>query len=200
MGTVTSTDINEFIENLVGSYEERLHQIESVFTASEAIAESSHNLLNDFQKSFRELREERNNLTFQLRENLAINGSLRRKDYDKVMDDFLLFLKEKEEDAEKHFFDYVEEQKSMARSLKTGLLELNSTPGKMSVDKIEEFKESLHRISKDQETRKEFVLNQFLKFQEIHNTLSCSFKNLLDKVDDVRMKDIKMVINNIVNN
>jgi len=200
MKTTPLNDMNDFVEDLVISYEARLNKMGSIFTTTEAISESSNHLFNDFHNSIQDLRDERGKLNFNLRETLAKNGSLRRKDYDRLMERILIFLEEKENEAEKHFCNYIEGQKVMAQTIKTGLLGLNEAQSTNTPNRIKNFKQELECISKEQETRKDFVMEQFLSFQEIHDNVTNKFNGLLKNVEEVRVKDIKIVINDLLNN
>lgn len=200
MKTTPLNDMNDFVEDLVISYEARLNKMGSIFSTTEAISESSNHLFNDFHNSIQDLRDERGKLNFNLRETLAKNGSLRRKDYDRLMKQILMFLEEKESEAEEHFCNYIEGQKLMAKTIKTGLLDISEARSKNTSNKIKEFKQGLESISREQETRKDFVMKQFLSFQEIHNNVTNKFNGLLKNIEEVRVKDIKIVINELLNN
>jgi hypothetical protein len=191
---MTQNNPTDFIETLLTSFEARIQKIESVFTTSEAVTESSHALLNDFQYSLMELRNERTQLNTMLRENLAKKGSLRKNDYDTLMDEVFLLLDKKEMEAENQFKGYIEDQKAMARFLRQGILnEQNNTK-----KKIEAFKTELETILKEQNQRKETAITKFMEFQDIHKKITSNFQELLNQDDHIFCKDIKKVKKHLI--
>ncbi len=199
MKTLQLDEMNDFIENLVISYESRLHNIETVFNTSEAISESSQNLFKDLQLSLVELRKERTHINDQLRESLAKNGSLRKKDYDKMMKGILLLLEKKEKEAENYFAKYIEDQKALASFIKKGLLEIKDASSKNNNDSIKSFKKELNNITQEQELMKNKVIQHFLTYQNIHNTTTGHLKILLKKRDTILVKDIKKIVKFLIN-
>jgi len=149
--------------------------------------------MNDFQHSLQELRKERTQLNTMLRENLAKNGSLRKNDYDILMDDIFLLLDEKEKEAEDQFYRYIEDQKAMARLLRQGILEIKNTEQNNNKEKIEEFKLELETILKAQQHRKECAIAKFREFQNINKKITHNFQQFLNQDVQVFCKDIKNV-------
>jgi hypothetical protein len=193
MEPANQNNSNDFIETLLTSFEDRIQKIESVFSTSESVTESSHALMNDFQHSLQELREERTQLNTMLRENMAKNGSLRKNDYDILMGDIFILLDEKEKEAEDQFNKYVEDQKAMVRFLRQGILEIKNTEQNDHKEKIEAFKLGLETILKAQQQRKEHAISKFLEFQDIHKKIITNFQQLLDQNVSLLCKDIKKV-------
>jgi len=189
----TQTNNTDFIETLLTSFEARIQKIETVFSTSEAVNESSHALMNDFQHSLQDLRKERMQLNTMLRENLAKNGSLRKNDYDCLMDELFLLLDQKEKEAEDQFNRYIEDQKAMVSFLRQGILEIKNTEQNDNKKKIEEFKLELETILKAQQHRKECAIAKFREFQNINKKITHNFQQFLDQDVQVFCKDIKNV-------
>ena len=189
--TAQNTNI-DFIETLLTSFESRIQKIETVFTTSDAVSESSNVLMNDFQLSMKELKKERTQLNAMLREYLAKCGSLRKNDYDIMMDEIFIILDEKEKEAEDYFYLYIEDQKAMIRFLRQGILDIK-TPGENNTEKISTFKHQLGTILKDQQTRKDGAIKKFLEFQGINKKLTTNFQQLLNQDVHIFCKDIKNI-------
>lgn len=200
MEAMPLNEMNCFVENLVNSYEARLSNIESIFTTSEAITETSYNLLKDFHDSLSNLRKEREDLNSQLRESLALNGSLRKKDYDKMMGCILIFLEEKEKETEEYFYKYIEDQKVMAQALKKGLFDIKNTKSQGNFDQIRTFKQEIENLIKSHEQRKIFVRKQFVEFQSFNNNIMQNYQELLNKGNDITIKDVKSIIKKLNTN
>jgi hypothetical protein len=128
-----------------------------------------------------------------LRENLAKGGSLRKNDYDILMDEIFILLEEKEKEAEDQFCKYIEEQKAMVRFLRQGILDIKNTGQKENRVKIEDFKIQLETILKTQQSRKNRAIAKFLEFQNIHKTITSNFQELINQDIHLFCKDIKNV-------
>jgi len=192
MEPATQTNITDFIETLLTSFEVRIQKIETVFSTSEAVNESSHALMNDFQHSLQDLRKERMQLNTMLRENLAKSGSLRKNDYDCLMDELFLLLDQKEKEAEDQFYRYIEDQKAMVSFLRQGILEIKNTEQNDNKKKIEEFKLELETILKAQQQRKEQAIAKFLEFQNINKKLQTIFSSCSIRISKYFAKILKM--------
>jgi hypothetical protein len=193
MDQVNQTDSTDFIETLFTSFEARIQKIENVFITSESVNESSLSLMNDFQHSMQEFRKERMLLNSKLRDNLARGGSLRKNDYDILMDEIFLQLDRKEKEAEEQFYSYIEDQKAMVRFLRQGILEIKNTGLDDNQKKIEDFKLELEAILKTQQQRKEGAIQKFIEFQNIHKNITDNFQKLLNQDVNLFCKDIKKV-------
>jgi hypothetical protein len=193
METLTQNTPADFIEKFISSYEDQIEKIETVFRSTEAVSDSSYILYRDFELSLSELREERLNINDALRENLAKNGSLRKNDYDSMMNDIFVFLDEKEKDAEESLTGYIRDQRKMSEILRQGILAIKSTNQDGSKHKIEDFKKNLKDILATEQERKDLVIAKLLQFQNIHNRVTVIFRQMLEKGDSIHYKDIKEI-------
>lgn len=181
----------EFIENVINSYETQIKNIEKVFSTSEAVNDSSHHLFNNLNRSIAELSEERMKLNYKLRENMAKNGSLRKNDYDCLMDEIYQVLNSMENEAKKSFTGYLDDQKAMVKLIRENILALKNKEKQSQKEVIQEFKNELEQIMLVQQRGKELVISNFIKFQNMHNRLTLYLKQLLNKQNAVNCKDIK---------
>ena len=198
MNSIHNGNIDSFFEDIITSYEARIQKIQTAFQSSEYITESYHSLFEHVHNTLTDLKKDREIINSKLCESLAKNGSLRKKDCNALMASVLTSLDEKEKNAESQFLKFVEAQKEIAQSLKTGLLSIKDIASQDSNQKITIFKDQLSQISKLQEMRKQMVIKTFTDFQNIHNKIMESLKNLLEKGDQVLAKDIKSVKNQLV--
>ena len=193
MNTQPELNIDGFFDNVIASYESRIQKIQTAFQSSENITETSHSLFDTVHKSLYELKKERDILNSRLCENLAKNGSLRKKDYHTMMSGILCTLDEKEREAETQFLSFLEAQKEAAQSLKNSLLGIKDITTQDTGEKITIVKEQLTRISDLQEMRKETVMKTFIDFQQMHNRMMECLESLLEKGDHILIQDIKML-------
>jgi len=198
MNNTDTENIDSFFEDIITSYETRIQKIQTAFQSSEYITESYHSLFDNVHNTLIDLKKERDILNLKLCESLAKNGSLRKKDYNTMMSSILTSLNEKEKEAEDQFLTFIEAQKEIAQSLKTGLLGIKDLASQDSDQKITIFKEQLSQISKLQEMRKQMVIKTFTDFQIIHSRIMECLKDLLEKGDHVLAKDIKNVKNQLL--
>ena len=99
MSIHTSINVDAFLENIMTSYESRIHKIQTAFQSSETITESSHNLFENVHQSLTDLKNNPTVLNEKLCETLAKNSSLRKKDYNLMMAGILDAVDEKEKEA-----------------------------------------------------------------------------------------------------
>lgn len=183
----------EFIENVINSYETQIENIEKVFTASEAVNDSSHHLFNDLNRSIAELSIERTDLNSKLRDNMAKNGSLRKNDYDCLMNDVFQVLNHMENEAKESFSYYLNDQKAMVKLIRENIIALKAKEKQSQKEMIGEFKNELENIMATQQRGKDMVISNFIKFQNMHNRLTLYLKQMLDKQNAVMCKDIKEI-------
>lgn len=192
-----SREIEDFLEEIISSYETRITKIESVFQTSENINETCHFLFDNVKNSLKEFRNERDILNIKLREKLAKNGSFRKKDYDVLMEDIVSTLEEKEKETLIEFLHYIEAQKEMAQVIKFSLLGIKEANFSQAKEKMSSVKLLLSKILKQQETRKRTLVNSFSDLQHLHNKMTGCLIGLLEKGDEIQVKDIKEIINKI---
>jgi hypothetical protein len=192
MNATPQNSIDDFLEDIITSYEDRIQKIETIFNTSQTVADSYHVLLNDFQHSLQELRKERTALSTMLRDNMAKNGSLRKNDYDILMNDIFFLLDRKEKEAKDEFHKYIEDQRTMANFLRQGIFGIKNTKLIDNKEKIDDFKLGLETILSSQQDRKNGVIVKFLEYQNMHQNITRDFQVLLDQDINIKCKDIKL--------
>ncbi len=198
MNPLPELNIDGFFDNIITSYETRIQKIQTAFQSSENITESSHCLFDNVHNSLNDLKKEREVLNFRICEIMAKNGSLRKKDYYSMMSGILCALDEKERAAEILFLSFIESQKETAQSLKLSLLGIRDITSQDATEKINIIKEQLSQVSKVQEMRKETVMKTFMDFQNMHGRMMECLESLLEKGDQIQVKDIKSIKNQII--
>jgi hypothetical protein len=191
MKTTIENNPAEFIENVINSYEKQIDNIETVFSTSEAVNDSSHHLFENLNRSITDLTNERNNLNTRLRENMAKNGSLRKNDYDIMMGEVFQALDMLEAEAKKSFTSYIDEQKAMVKIIRDNILKLKTNQNQSQVDSIRNFKNELEKIVIAQQKGKDLVIENFIRFQNMHNRLTNCLNQMLMKNASVNCKEIK---------
>lgn len=193
MSIQPNIDVDAFLENIMSTYESRIHKIQSAFQSSATLTESSHNLFENVQHTLTDLKNNRALLNNKLCETLAKNSSLRRKDYNLMMAGILDAVDEKEKEAEGLFLSFIESQKQTAHELKESLLSIKDIASNDTAQKILMIKDQLAQISKKQETYKERIMKTFTNFQQLHNKMIESLEKLLEKEGHIILQDLKNI-------
>jgi len=178
-------------ENIGDSDTVRIQKIQNAFQSSENIKESCHELVDSVKDSLEYLKERRVDVSSKLCEVLAKKESLRKKDYNSIMDDIYMMLDEKENNAKNHFLGYIEDQKEFTRSLKNIILHITDYSKEELGGKNALLKAELTEIAEMQEKRKQAVVKILTDFQETHKKIMEYLESLIEKGEDITIRDIK---------
>jgi len=185
-------DMESVVSEDIGDSEDiRIKKIQNAFQSSENIKESCHFLVDSVEHSLEYLKERRNDVSSKLCEALAKKESLRKKDYNIIMSDIYSLLDEKERNAKNHFIAFIEDQKEFTQSLKNIIVNISDYCAPDSPDKNALLKEELAEIAEIQEKRKETVIKILTDFQEMHKEVMAYLESLLEKGDNISIRDIK---------
>ena len=180
-------DMKNVVEDIISSYQARIQSIEAIF-------DTTGQLLEGFQESLLDTRQEREKINAELRENLARNESLRKKDFDNMMRNILSAQEEREKQVRSLLKDYLNEQKEMAHALGANLTEVKDALSKGETQRIKEFHAAITDILAEQEQRKKEVSSELKEFQKNHQEMARRLKELLAKGRKLRIKDLKSML------
>jgi hypothetical protein len=180
-------DIDDTIGNIISSYEAKIRSIGAIF-------DTTHQLLNSFQVSFLDTRQQRERLNAELRENLAQNESLRKRDFDNMMQDILSAQDEREKQARDLLNSYLDEQKEMAAILRSNLAKVKDALAQGQAQRAKEFQGAIKEILAKQEERKRKAILKLEEFQQGQKDMLTGLRRLLDKGSEIRIKDLKSML------
>lgn len=180
-------DMKHIVENIVTSYDARIQSIESIF-------DTTHQLLEGFHGSFLDTRQEREKLNAELRESLARNGSLRKKDFDNMMQGILSTQERREKEVRNLLNIYVNEHKEMAQALRESLDKFKDFLAKGETQRVREFQEMIKQILAKQDQRRKGVTSKLKEFQKEQQEMAKRLKDLLVKGGALRIKDLKSML------
>ncbi|MDP8258186.1 MAG: hypothetical protein P9L90_02005 [Candidatus Aadella gelida] len=169
-------DMKKVAEEIVSSYQSRISEVA-------AMVDSTRQILEDFKTR-------RNNMSNQLKEALAREGSLRRKDFDIMISGILFHQDEREKQVKELLNTFFEEQKEVAEVVRKSL-----TEGKRV--RIDDFRKSLQNIQARQKSRELGIKTALIEFQEEYKEIVASLSSLLDEEEEMRIKDFKEMVSNI---
>ncbi|NTU53486.1 MAG: hypothetical protein HGA97_07280 [Chlorobiaceae bacterium] len=178
-------------EENFGTDEIRIQNLQKAFQCSENIKESCHNLIDSVEESLEQLKEKRIDISAKLCEVLARKESLRKKDYNVIIGEIYDLLDEKENYAKRNFITYIEDQKKFTQSLKNILLNISDYSRSEPDEKKEKLREELMYIAEMQEGRKDAVIKILTNFQNTHKKVMVYLESLLEKGENISIKDIK---------
>ena len=175
----TADDMRRITEEMVSSYETRVANIAMII-------DNTHKIIEDFK-------DNRNEMSDHLKERLAKEDSLRRKDFDKMMQNVLLMQDRREEEVRDLLKAFLEEQKELAEIIKKQLAGGNKI-------RLEDFQSLLDSIRTRQTQRVNEVSIMLKKFHEEYTEMTKSLNELLRKGEAVRIQDFKLMLKNIHTN
>ena len=182
-----SEDMKNIVEDIVSSYESRIQNMSSVF-------DTACQLIGGFQDSSLDARQERQEIKVQIREILAENEHLRKRDFDNMMQDILSIQDERKKDIRDLLNGYLNEQREKANALRENLEKFRNSLAESEGQRVNEFRAFMQEIFAGQEKRKEEVISSLKEFQREQRETAERLRELLDKGKNLRIKDLKSVL------
>ena len=169
-------DMKRVAEEIVSSYQSRISTVAMIIG-------NTHQFLEDFKNK-------RNEMSNHLKETLARQESLRKKDFDNMMKDILSHQDEREKQVRDLLKTFFEEQKEIAQVIKRNLAEGEKV-------RISDFKKMLEDIQARQKTRENEVSVMLKEFQTEYKEMAESLRSLLDKREAIRINEFKEMLKDI---
>jgi len=179
--------MEHIVNNIFSSYEARIQTMGEIF-------DTTHQLLKSFQESFLDTKQEREKINAALRENLAKNGSLRRKDFDNMMQGILSTQDEREKEVRNLLNSYLNEQREMAQALRERLERFKDSLARGEALRLKEFQSLIKEILAKQDERKDEVTSRLKEFQKEQEVSAKRLKELLAKGRELRIRDFKLML------
>ncbi len=178
-------DLNDNAENVIFSYETRIESVGAILANTDQI-------LDDFQGVFLSKdKEEGQKINTQLRDILAQNEHLRKKDFDSMTQGAFLVQEERETEVKNLLRNYLNQQKEMTRALRENLAAFKDALAKGDIQRVKEFRKLTKDIMANAEARKEEVASKLRAFQKEQQEMAQRLKALLAKGRELRIKDLK---------
>lgn len=183
-------DLKNVIENIISSYEKGVESISSVFDTTPLI-------LNDFQNSVLDTKEERQEINDQLRDILARNENLRKKDFDNMMQSVFKPQDEGEKEVRNLLSNYLNEQKEIAYALRDNFIKVREALAKGEVERIKELLSMIKKLLTKQDKRKEALTSRLKELQKEQQEVVSKVRALLIKGRELRVRDLKELLQQI---
>jgi len=175
------------LENIISSYEARIQSVEAFF-------DMTGHIFQDFQESLLSTRAEREKINSQLRENLAQNGSLRKKDFDRMMGVISSHLDESEQEVRQLSHKYLNEQTKLVQQLREGLRNFKDALTEGQAEKVKELQIVIKEILTKQDESKTEVTSKLKEFQQGQQQTSEMLKDLLAAGEELRIRHFKAML------
>lgn len=166
-------EMGRLAREVITSYEARISSVEQII-------EATHEMLETF-------RGQREAMRAQLRETLARAASLRRRDFDAMMQGIVARQEELERAVKETMRSYLQEQRALATSLKEVL-----APGE--AEQVETVKELLGEITARRQEREREVRALLAEFRSEQEELARALGRLLSNGGSVRVKEFKATL------
>jgi len=163
-------ELRKTVEGLILSYESQVAIIGSAVN-------TSHGILDTFKK-------ERVAVNNKLKESLARNASLRRKDFDTMMRDLDFFQEEREEEIKRKMDAFLKQQRELPSQLKALLDEVNSGDTNNS-------KAIISDIQRRQAEATREITEAIRSFQKEHEQFITEARKILTSTTGLSLADFK---------
>ena len=180
-------DTRSFVEDVFSSYETRMRSVESLF-------ETTNQILQGFQDSVLDTGQERKKINDQLKENLARNGSLRRKDFDNMMSVVSSYQDRQEQEVRNFSRNYLKEQATLVQELRENLKNFTNALAEGEAQRVKEFHSLITEVFARQEQRKNEVVFKLKEFQKDQQDTARMLNGLLAKGRELRTRDLKSML------
>lgn len=184
------TGLKETVEDVLVSYEARIESLSSMFEASQS-------LIGNLPKSLLDDEQGKEKINTQLKDLLAKNSNLRKKDFDKMMHSVLSFQEERGEEVKGLVKKYLGEERNVALGLRKTLIEVKDALATGEIQKIKGVQLALKTLFAKQEKRKGEIVSRLKEFQSEQGEIPRRLTELLAKGEDLRIKDFKSMLDNI---
>ena len=165
----TVEQMRNVAQDLIASYDARVDAIGTIM-------DNTYQVLDDFK-------DKRAKLSAELKDTLAKRGSLRKKDFDRMMNGILLNQEEKEKEVKQSLKIFIKEQKKEAFELKDALIK----------GEVERMKKAQIEIENGIAEIKGLLKG----FYEQQKELTEGLRKPLTKGNDLKIKDFKDMIRNL---
>jgi len=175
------------VDNLVTFYAEHVSQVG-------AIIDTTFQILQESPNHFAGMKEEQEQINAELREQLARTSSLRRKDFDRMMQDLLQSQRKQESEAKDSLNAYVNEQKAVAQGLREGLNGIREAETEGKLTGVRNLRKLVVETSARQEKCRSEMTAKLREFQQKQEALTSELKELLARGEDLRIGDFKLML------
>lgn len=180
-------ELKNIVETLISSYESRIDSVSS-------IPDNAYLMLADFQNSILDTKKEREKVNSELRDTLAKNGNLRKKDFDRMMQSVVSPQDRKEKKIRGLLTGYFNDQKKIAIALKDYFVKVKDALAKGEIEHIKELLGAIKALMAEQDKKKERLALKLKEMQKEEEDVVTKVKALLVKGRQLHIRDLKEML------
>jgi hypothetical protein len=184
---IRALDSENLVDGVFCSYEARIQGVE-------CLLETARNVLENFDSSVLDVRREYDQVSEQLRENLAQNGSLRKKDFDTMMRVMSAEQEERGQEVRDLSKQYLDEQTQLVRELRGRVHDFTDALAEGEPAKVTEHHQAITDLFTKQQQRSSDVVTQLKESQKEQQETAGMLRDLLAKGRELRIKDLKLTL------
>ncbi len=191
-GQWASETTERLIDILFASYEERVSSVGTFI-------DTSYQIVREIQHPLLATKEEQECINVELRERLARTSSLRRKDFDRMMQELLSSQREQEEEVRSLLDGYLKEQKTIVQELRDSLAHVRDSAAEDKTAAVSRLHGQLKETPERQEQCRSRMCEKLGDFQRKHEALTSMLKDLLARGADLKIRDFKQMLGRFQN-
>jgi hypothetical protein len=184
---ISPPDSENLVDNVFTSYEARIRSVE-------CFLDTASSVLENFDDSLLHVRGEYEQISEQLRDNLAKNGSLRKKDFDSMMRVVVADQDCRGQEVRELSRRYLEEQTELAHELRGRLRDFTGALAQGEPAKVTENHQAIMDLFTRQQQRSEDVVTRLKESQKKQQETAGMLRGLLAKGRELRINDLKSML------
>ena len=179
-------EVGGIVDEVLAVYEESVGTVEQIVSAPYRFIELEEELFNT--------RKEGGQIFVTLKELLANNDSLRKKDFDYMMHRILDAQEKRESEVKCMLRSYFDSQREMASVLREKLQVFRATLGGGNQEFIRQFRAFADNLFQEGEQRKRYVEGKLHEYNQSQQEIADALRKLLDKGKELRVRDLKNLL------
>ena len=179
-------EIGGIVDEVLTVYEESVGTVEQITSAPYQFIGLGEELFN--------ARKEREQIFMTLKVLLANNDSLRKKDFDCMMNRILDAQEKRESEVRCMLRSYFDGQKKMASVLREKLRVFRAGLGGENQEFVRQFRIFADNLSQEGEQRKRYVEGKLHEYNQSQQEIADALRKLLDKGKELRVHDLKNLL------
>lgn len=179
-------EVGGIVDEVLSVYEESVGTVEQIVSAPYRFIELEERLFS--------ARRERGEIFVTLKELLANNDSLRKKDFDCMMSRILDAQEKREEEVRQMLRSYFDDQKEMASVLREKLRSFRAALGRGDQEFIRQFRIFADDLFQERERRKKYVEGKLHEYNQSQQEMAGALRKLLSRGKELRVRDLKNLL------
>lgn len=180
-------DNENLVDNVFASYEARIRSVE-------CFLETARSVLESFEESLLRVRGDYEQISEQLRDTLAKNGSLRKKDFDGMIGVVMADQDRRGQEVRDLSRRYLDEQTQLTHELHGRLRGFTSALAEGEAAKVTEHHQAITDLFAKQQRHGEDVVTRLKESQKAQQETAGMLKGLLAKGRELRIRDFKSML------